>query len=157
MHQREDRIAYFETNGYLNRDVGGASQFFLKKNALVSPTIAKYLEDRLFSVSFFFRDSIFIFNSNMTWFFSPIKSTDTNSALLADIKPRFPIQPVVTVFFRESPFRESVLLSVFWSFGWSWVIIRIEIKMKSGALLPSHLPRVIDRSNLSPRRFAARW
>ena len=32
--------------------------------------------------------------SNMTWFFSPIKSTDTNSALLADIKPRFPIQPV---------------------------------------------------------------
>ena len=34
----------------------------------------------------------------MTWFFSPIKSTDTNSALLADIKPRFPIQPVVTVF-----------------------------------------------------------
>ena len=38
----------------------------------------------------------------------------------------------------------------------SWVIIRIEIKMKSGALLPSNLPRVIDRSNLSPRRFAAR-
>ena len=34
----------------------------------------------------------------MTWFFSPIKSTDTSSALLADIKPRFPIQPVVTVF-----------------------------------------------------------
>ena len=34
----------------------------------------------------------------MTWFFSPIKSTDTNSALLADIKSHFPIQPVVTVF-----------------------------------------------------------
>ena len=34
----------------------------------------------------------------MTWFFSPIESTDTNSALLADIKHRFPIQPVVTVF-----------------------------------------------------------
>ena len=32
----------------------------------------------------------------------------------------------------------------------SWVIIRIEIKMKSSALLPSNLPRVIDRSNLSP-------
>ena len=46
----------------------------------------------------------------MTWFFSPIKSTDTNSALLADIKPRFPIQPAVTGFF----FRESVLSSVFW-------------------------------------------
>ena len=53
MHQREDRIAYFETNGYLNRDVGEASQSFIKKNALVSPTIAKYLEDRLLSVSFF--------------------------------------------------------------------------------------------------------
>ena len=54
-------------------------------------------------------------NSNMTWFFSPIKSTDTNSALLADIKPPFPIQPVITVFpERESPFRQSVLLSVFW-------------------------------------------
>ena len=39
----------------------------------------------------------------------------------------------------------------------SWVIIRIEIKMKSSALLPSNLPRVIDRSNLSPRRFAAQW
>ena len=34
----------------------------------------------------------------MTWFFSPIKSTDTNSALLANIKPRFPIQTVVAVF-----------------------------------------------------------
>ena len=33
---------------------------------------------------------------------------------------------------------------------------RIEIKMKSGALLPSNLPGVIDRSNLSPRPFAAR-
>ena len=33
---------------------------------------------------------IFVY-SDMTWFFSPIKSTDTNSALLADIKPRFPI------------------------------------------------------------------
>ena len=37
-------------------------------------------------------------NSNMTWFLSPIKSTDTNCALLAD-KSRFPIQPVVTGFF----------------------------------------------------------
>ena len=26
-----------------------------------------------------------IINSNMTWFFSPIKSTDTNSALFPDI------------------------------------------------------------------------
>ena len=34
----------------------------------------------------------------MTGYFSPIKSTDTNSALLADIKPCFSIQPVVTVF-----------------------------------------------------------
>ena len=41
----------------------------------------------------------------MTWFFSPIKSTDTSGVLLADnvqyycSKPRFPIQPFVTVFF----------------------------------------------------------
>ena len=47
-------------------------------------------------------------------FFSPIKSTDTGSALLVDIKPRFTIQPVVSVFFRESLFRQSVLLSRFW-------------------------------------------
>ena len=51
----------------------------------------------------------FIANSNMTWFFSTIKSTNTNGALLADniqsfcSLPRFPIQPVVTVFFSESP------------------------------------------------------
>ena len=34
----------------------------------------------------------------MTWFFSPIKSTDTNSALFAD-NAQFPIQPAVTGFF----------------------------------------------------------
>ena len=33
----------------------------------------------------------------MTWFFSPIKSTDTNCAELAN-KQRFLIRPVVTVF-----------------------------------------------------------
>ena len=61
MYQRQDRIAYYESNGYLNRDVAEASEIFLKENiALVSPTIAKYLEDRLLSVSFF-RVSIFIF------------------------------------------------------------------------------------------------
>ena len=49
----------------------------------------------------------------MTWFFSPIKSTDTNLALFSD-KSHFPIQPVVTSFFLEAPFPESVLLSVFW-------------------------------------------
>ena len=47
MHQREYRIAYYE------RDVAETSEIFFKKIALVSPTIAKYLEDRLFSVSFF--------------------------------------------------------------------------------------------------------
>ena len=94
-----------------------------------------------------------ITNSNMTWFFPPIKSTDTNSALLADIKPSFPIQAVVTNRCSENQF--SCLFSG--PLGWSWVIIRIEIKMKSGALLPSNLPRVIDQSNWSPRRFAARW
>ena len=45
-----------------------------------------------------------MWNSNMIWFFSPIKSTDTNSALLADIKPRFPIQPVVIVFSENRRF-----------------------------------------------------
>ena len=44
--------------------------------------------------------------SNMTWFFSPIESMDTNCALLAHKAALFHS--------RESPFRESVLLSVFW-------------------------------------------
>ena len=52
--------------------------------------------------------------------------------------------------------RVSFLFSFFHKKDISWVIIRIEIKMKSCALLPSNLPRVIDRSNVSPRRFAAR-
>ena len=43
----------------------------------------------------------FIFYSNMTWFFSPIESADTNWALFSD-KSRFPIQPVVTGFFPRS-------------------------------------------------------
>ena len=60
MHQREDRIAYFETNGYLNRDIGEARNLFIKKITLVPPPITKYLENRLFSV-IFFRVSIFIF------------------------------------------------------------------------------------------------
>ena len=51
--------------------------------------------------------------SNMTWFFSPIKSTDTNSALLADIKPRFPTQPVVTVFFSENRRSENQFSCLF--------------------------------------------
>ena len=61
-----------------------------------------------------------------------------------------PIQPVVTCLFRESALRESVLSSVFCV---RWVIIRMEIKMKSIVLLSSNLLRVVDRSNLSPRRF----
>ena len=28
MHQREDRIAYFKTNGHLNRDIGEANRIF---------------------------------------------------------------------------------------------------------------------------------
>ena len=44
-------------------------------------------------------------NSNITWFFSPIKWTDTSGVLLADnlqyccSKTRVPIQPLLTVFF----------------------------------------------------------
>ena len=41
----------------------------------------------------------------------------------------------------------NFLFSFFHKKDISWVIIRIEIKMKSSALLPSNLPRVIDRSN----------
>ena len=37
----------------------------------------------------------------MTWFFSPINSTDTNWALFAD-NAQFPIQPVVTGFIPRS-------------------------------------------------------
>ena len=65
MHQREDRIAYFETNGYLNRDIGEARNLFIKKIALVSPPITKYmyLENRLFSVSFF-SGSAYLFSNS---------------------------------------------------------------------------------------------
>ena len=66
-------------------------------------------------------------------------------------KPRPPVLHVTAVVSRV-----NFLFSFFHKKDISWVIIRIEIKMKSGALLPSNLPRVIDRSNLSPRRFAAR-
>ena len=63
-------------------------------------------------------------------------------------KPRPPVLTAVN--------HVNFLFSFFHKKNISRVIIRIEIKMKSGALLPSNLPRVIDRSNLSPRRFAAR-
>ena len=63
MHQREDRIAYFETNGYLNRDISEARNLFIKKIALVSPPILKYLENRLFSVSFF-SGSAYLFSNS---------------------------------------------------------------------------------------------
>ena len=52
--------------------------------------------------------------------------------------------------------RVNFLLSFFHKKDISWIIIRIEIKMKSSALSPINLPRFIDRSNLSPRRFASR-
>ena len=50
--------------------------------------------------------SFIIYYSNMTWFFSPIELTDTNFALLAYKAALFHS--------RDSPFRESVLLAVFW-------------------------------------------
>ena len=43
----------------------------------------------------------------MTWFYG------YELGLFAD-NAQFPIQTVVTVFFRDAPFKESVLLSVFW-------------------------------------------
>ena len=54
----------------------------------------------------------------MTWFFFPIKSTDTSRGILAD-NQRLPIQPVVTG--SENRFRRLF-------FGVPWVIIKIEIK-----------------------------
>ena len=80
--------------------------------------------------------------SYMTWFFSPIKSTDTNCALLAD-KLRFPIQPVVTFFSKNRRFENRFCCLFSGSLGWRSVIIRIEIKMKSVVLLYSNLPRVM--------------
>ena len=55
--------------------------------------------------------------------------------------------------------RVNFLFSFFHKKDISWVIIRIEIRMKSSALLPSNLPSVIDRSNLSPSRInlIGRW
>ena len=86
----------------------------------------------------------------------PLSSQRTRTVLYSpDIstgsKPRPPVQHVTAVS------RVDFLFSFFHKKDISWVIIRIKIKMKSSALLPSNLPRVIDRSNLSPRRFAARW
>ena len=73
--------------------------------------------------------------------------------------PRFPIQPVVTGFFffekRRSESRFCCLFSM--SLGWSWVIITIEIKMKSWVSLTSNLPRVIDRLNLIGRWHSANY
>ena len=69
-------------------------------------------------------------NSNMTQFFLPIKSTDTNWAFLAD-KPRFPIQPVVTGFFENRRSENWFCCLFSGSLTWSWAIIRITIKMKS--------------------------
>ena len=70
----------------------------------------------------------------MTWFFSPIKSTDTNWALFAD-KAQFSIQPVVTGFSekRRSENRFCCLFSG--SLGWSWIIIRIEIKNEKQCII----------------------
>ena len=65
-------------------------------------------------------------------------------------KPRPPVLHVTAVS------HVNFLFSFFHKKDISWVIIRIEIKMKSSALLPSNLPRVIDRSNLSlSREFAS--
>ena len=62
-------------------------------------------------------------DSNMTWLFSPVKSTDTNSGILDDNRTHhgkawLTAVAVVTYLFRGSPFRESafresVLSSVF--------------------------------------------
>ena len=68
----------------------------------------------------------------MTWFFSPIKSTDTSTALCPDKAVLAVSLPVLTAVGRV-----DFLFSFFHKKDISWVIIRIEIKMKSGALLPN--------------------
>ena len=89
--------------------------------------------------------------SYMTWFFFPIKSTDTNWALFTD-NAQFHIQPVVTGFFSEKRHSENHFCCLFsGSLGWSWVIIRIEIKSKSCVSLSSNLPRVIAASGLGDK------
>ena len=75
----------------------------------------------------------------------PLLSQRTRTVLYSpDIstgsKPRPPVLHVTAVS------RVNFLFSFFHKKDISWVIIRIEIKMKSSALLPSNLPRAIDRS-----------
>ena len=74
----------------------------------------------------------------------PLLSQRTRTVLYSpDIstgsKPRPPVLHVTAVS------RVNFLFSFFHKKDISWVIIRIEIKMKSSALLPSNLPRVISR------------
>ena len=96
-------------------------------------------------------------SSILIWLDSfPLLSQRTRAVLYSpDIstgsKPRPPVLHVTAVS------RVNFLFSFFLKNDISWVIIRIEIKMKSSALLPSNLPSVIDRSNLSPSREAAIW
>ena len=85
-----------------------------------------------------------ILYSNMTWIFSPIKVNGHEQCIISPIKftgskPRLPVLTAVS--------RVNFLFSFFHKKDISWVIIRIEIKMKSSALLPSNLPRVIDRAS----------
>ena len=48
MHQREDRIAYFKTNGYLNRDVGEANRnYFLEENCYCLPNCSKVFREQI--------------------------------------------------------------------------------------------------------------
>ena len=47
MHQREDRIAYYESNGYLNRDVAEASEIFLKQNCTCVPNYSKVFRGQI--------------------------------------------------------------------------------------------------------------
>ena len=105
-----------------------------------------------------------IIDSNMTWLFSPIKSMDMNPGTLDDDrmshrKAWLTAVAVVIVVPRIAILRIGVpRIGSIVCFLVPWVIIRVEIKMKSvGLILSSNLPRVIDWLNLSPRRFAARW
>ena len=69
----------------------------------------------------------------------------------------FPFNRLKLFFSEKRRFENRFCCLFSGSLWWSWVIIRIEIKMKSCVSVSSNLPRVIDRSNLSPSHFAAQW
>ena len=71
---------------YFERKLFNTQLFlFFAKHKIFIYSLVFFSEAQFCRFEFRFERADFIFNSNMTWFFSPIKSTDTNSALFPDI------------------------------------------------------------------------